>query len=69
APAIDAGVAAPIEQLKAAAGTMTAEAKTAAVEQIKVAAEAAAKAAGADAAAVTAAVDAAVAAAKAALGM
>jgi hypothetical protein len=67
--AMDAGVAATIDQLKAGAAAMTADQKTAALGSVRTAAETAAKAAGGDDAAVKAAGDAAEAQAKTALGM
>jgi hypothetical protein len=69
APAIDPTVQASIDKMKAAAATMNAEQKTAAVAQVRSAAEAAAKASGGDDAAAKAAGDAAEAAAKSAMGM
>jgi hypothetical protein len=66
---IDPTIQASIDQMKAAAATMTAEQKTAAVAQVRSAAEAAAKASGGDDAAAKTAGDAAEAAAKSALGM
>lgn len=67
--AMDKGVMATVEQLKAGAAAMTPDQKTAALASIRTAAETASKAAGGDDAAAKMAADSAEAAAKTALGM